>query len=79
MDNVITIDNSMTIAGLKSGDEAIIVFHNGSRDYVILSTITHDGIEAFDRSRLNQPLSFYPWVAIKKVTADTTDIEDINF
>lgn len=56
------------IAGAKIGDCILITLITGKVEKTILSGRDRDGIEAFNLEIKSQPLTFYPYNNILKVT-----------
>lgn len=58
----------ITLAGANIGDTILIRLSTNIVEKVILNDVTQFGIEGFDINLKDQPLVFYPFNAIIKIT-----------
>lgn len=65
---VIQGGKTTSIAGAKVGEAIAIHLLSGKIERGILSDVTKVGIEAFNVDLTNQPLTFYPFNTIVKIT-----------
>lgn len=65
--NVINGGKGIKIAGAKIGETVWVHLINGRAEKVLLSEINRNGIEGFEVSLKNQPLTFYPFSNIVKI------------
>lgn len=60
--------NKIKIVGAKVGDTIFITLISGKTEKVVISELNKLGVEGFDVNLKTQPLTFYPYSAILKVT-----------